>query len=824
MNELTFNPGIVADSSAPAPAASPAVPPASPVATPATPTRAETELAGRLVRIRWQADDLAAIIAYIDGGTAGSPGDRCVRGPTDPDDFPAVGQQYRFFGKWELHAKYGEQFNFWTYTRVVPHDRAGVVAYLVAVADSIGEGRARKIWDAFGSDSVRIVREEPERIAGAGIMRIEAAREAAISLAEEVEFESVKIDLLALFAGRGFQAGKLIKETIKRWGAKAPEFIRRNPYLLMLRKMPSAGFKRCDKLYLDLGGDRGRLKRQALCAWDYLRRDSSGHTWFQARTVGQAVLDAVPAAVADPKRALRLAIKAGKLAKRRDDAGEVWLAETRHAWNEQTVAIKVQELLAAVPRDTLLWPDVADLGDAITPHQREKLAAATAGAFGLLTGTPGTGKTHTVGKLIAEVGRRYGPKSIAACAPTGKAAVRLTAALNLHGCPITATTVHTLLEIGRNGHDGDGWGFQRNASNPLDQKFVLVDECSMLDTNLAADLLSACAPTTHVLWIGDPYQLPPVGHGAPLRDLIAAQVPNGELSEIRRNAGMIVRACASIKDGASYETTDKPDPSAGINLWHIEADQPVAQVQRLLGLYRDFKRAAADGKETFRSKQHLLWDIQVIVPTNKSGELGRRAINDLLQTELNATGAKCDPNPFRIGDKIVCLKNQHLPAADPDDLPAATGVECYVANGDIGHVLHVEQRLTVAQFSTPTRVVRIPMGKQREGDDEGTAGGNGGSAGESEGRGGRGCDFDLAYAITCHKSQGAEWPVVIILGDASAGARRVCDRNWLYTAISRAGQLAVTIGRRGVLEQMARRQSLDKRRTFLVELLKGGST
>lgn len=310
----------------------------------------------------------------------------------------------------------------------------------------------------------------------------------------------------------------------------------------------------------------------------------------------------------------------------------------------------------------------------------------------------------------------------------------------------------------------------------------------MLDTDLFASLLRACANGTHVLLVGDPYQLPPVGHGAPLRDLIAAGVPCGRLSEIRRNAGMIVEACAQIKDGREFKVTRSA--YAG-NLLHIDASEPEGQLEHVRGLLTRFRQSG-----TFDP----MWGVQIVVPTNKSGPLGRREVNRALQTHLNAGGAGCQPNPFKVGDKIICTRNQWCQGVN--------GGDHYVANGEIGLVIAVEPKVTHARFADDSgeraRHIRIPMGKPKE---------------DEDGEGGTGADFDLGYAITCHKSQGSQWPCVIILADASPGARQVCSREWLYTAVSRAEKLCITIGREGVLQQMVKRPSLERRKTFLVEQL-----
>src|SRR5262245_18598677 len=210
-----------------------------------------------------------------------------------------------------------------------------------------------------------------------------------------------------------------------------------------------------------------------------------------------------------------------------------------------------------------LWPDPATLTD-LSPHQQEQLARATAGPLGLFTGSPGTGKTYSIASLIRVLVDQYGQESIAMAAPTGKAATRGTAAIPRHGIDLTASTIHRLLKVSN--ANGDGFRFKHDEDNPLAYRFVVVDEASMLDTDLAASLFSACIPGTHVLLVGDPYQLPPVGHGVPLRDLLRAGLPQGELTEIQRNAGMIVHACASIKAGRRFEVCTKYEPDQGRNL------------------------------------------------------------------------------------------------------------------------------------------------------------------------------------------------------------------------------------------------------------------
>ena len=468
---------------------------------------------------------------------------------------------------------------------------------------------------------------------------------------------------------------------------------------------------------------------------------------------------------------------------------------------------------------TSLWSDAwKEMPETtVSDHQRDRVRLALQRSVGILNGSPGTGKTYTAAQIVKWIATRFGLNQIAVCCPTGKAAVRITSAMLHYAINLPATTIHRLLRIGKNGHGDGDWGFQYRDGCPLPFRFVLIDEASMVDTDLAAALLAACAPGTHVLWIGDVGQLPPVGHGAPLRDMIAAGVPCGELSEIRRNSGLIVEACAAIKSGNPFTTADKFDAETGQNLRHIEADTPEEAVATLQAVLSKF---AASGRF------NPVWQVQVLCAVNDKSLVSRKALNRALQAELNPNGEQTKPNPFRVADKIICVKNTRMTAhqlsnlhkANSPDNYRSTGNEEFVANGEIGKVVAIAPKCMVARFDEPTRLFKIPLGRVKDdADDDG--GGQAGGESKEDKRTGTGCDFDLAYAITTHKSQGSEWPVAIVMIDDSAGAKRVCSREHIYTAISRGKQLVLTIGKMAALEGLAKKVSLDRRKTFLKELI-----
>jgi exodeoxyribonuclease V alpha subunit len=756
-----------------------------------------------------------------DGGT--------VMGPTLAEELEP-GVTYRFLGRWEDDPQRGYRFRFTTFMPHALHSRSAVVKYLCDVCEGIGPKAAEKLWTAYGGQAIDELRECPYEVAAKTGINEEVCLDAAEVLTRERKFQDTKIELHDLFKGRGFQ-GKLIGDCIDRWGAKAGHVVRANPFRLL--NMTSAGFKRCDKLYLDCGCNPSAIKRQAICAANLVRTARDGHTWFDAHEIASRLMDLIPGA--NPVKAFKLGIRARLLDKHRDESGKLWITTTVRAYCERAIVDHVRRLTAvtgsAWPTDRI--PVSQNEGDRLpSVHQVERLTLATAGRVGLFIGGPGTGKSHTLAYLLKEVIADHGAESVAVCAPTGKAALRAGQALKAAGVNIPTSTIHSLLIAcgamsldGADGDDMDGFG---GVEGKLDCRYLVVDEASMIDTSLKAVLLGAVPTGCHVLFVGDPYQLPPVGHGSPLRDLIAAGLPCGELTQVRRNAGQIVHACLRIKNGEDFETTDRVDLAAEPprNLRIVEARDEKAQAEMLsliLGGMKGFDPA---------------WGCQVIVARNKGGEVTRKPLNDRLQAVLNPDGYAVEGNPFRVGDKVICLKNGKQQVVEFDPALDSSGpegmdprnyhtrytvdrdtghrepVQVRVMNGEIGRVVAVGAAQTIARFSERDELVRIPHGKSDKAEkDEGGAGG-----GESDGDdNGRGCNFDLGYAVTCHKLQGSEAPCVIVIADAQGGG--VATREWWYTAVSRASKVCLIVGSRGVVDKQRARVSTTKRKTFLVEQL-----
>jgi len=453
------------------------------------------------------------------------------------------------------------------------------------------------------------------------------------------------------------------------------------------------------------------------------------------------------------------------------------------------------------------WPDPTSLPD-LSDHQWHEYALAARGSIGILGGRPGTGKTYSLAHILSAV--PSGNSAVAA--PTGKAAVRITESLQRAGVEgIRATTIHSLLGPSRD-EDSGQWSFEHNEENPLDLDWIFIDESSMADTSLAASLLEARKPGCRIMFVGDVNQLAPVGYGAPLRDMRQAGVPYGELTEIHRNAGRIVRCCHGIIDKHQFEPSPALDMAAESpeNLLHVERREPDGQVDAIKGILERFR----GGMELAGRCIDPVWDCQIIVPVNEKSPLGRVRLNKILQGFLNPGGETVAGNPFRVADKIVNGKNGWMPAEAriPKDLAGGPWNEnqreekVYVANGEQAKVLAVLPNYTVARLWMPDRIIRIPKGDSYENED-----------GETQDTD---CSWELAYAVSCHKSQGSQWPVTITVADSFPGARMLCDRSWLYTALSRAETLGITVGQREVLDGMCGKSHLWNRKTFLVESIR----
>lgn len=411
-----------------------------------------------------------------------------------------------------------------------------------------------------------------------------------------------------------------------------------------------------------------------------------------------------------------------------------------------------------------------------TDEQQDAIAMMDTNDIGILFGAPGTGKTTVLKEILSRIDSNG--LSVHLAAPTGKAAKRMSEATGHR-----ATTIHKMLEPWM---DGNEFQFKRNEENPLQVDVIVIDEASMVTNSLMASIMRAIVPseTIHkynrvrghkILIVGDNYQLPSVGPGAVLRDLIAsAAIPMVELTKIQRNSGDIVKACHQIKDGEVYQPSGRLDIEAGANLRHLEAGSQDAILSTIDTVIQKFQ---ADGFDP-------IWDMQVLSPINERSPLSCAGLNERLQKSLNQAPVS-DDCKFKPGDKVLYTKNEEAETTDRK--------VTFLINGDLGTVIDVPSdggSRMVVRFYSPDRDVSIPKKSKY---------------------------LILAYACTVHRYQGSEAPVIIIPVHPSISF--LMDRPWIYTAISRAAKACVTIGEFDVIRRAIGRTVSYDRKTFLRENL-----
>lgn len=713
------------------------------------------------------------------------------KGQADPDELNP-GSVYLWSGDWTTYknrnsGKTERQFAFTAFVEQAPHDRQAVIAYLCQHGEGHGvsTGRAGKLFDFYGSDAVRMVRESPEQAAldldTAGLpVSLENMRAIAAKLAQQVEIENCMMEMIGILAGRGFPK-TLAKQVVKDRGSAAARDVRRNPFVLL--KYHRVGFKLCDELWKHLGKRLNAIKRQAYCLWNAIDNDPDGSTWVAQSAAEFALRKSIGVRELNPAKAVRLAVRGGLLSEIKtrgncgpiaDDGSITWLAVREKAAQEA----KLAELVAAAMSEPHRWPDVSLIPN-IDGEQPEQLSLALRGSVAILGGRPGVGKTFVAANLVRVLVDQHGEYNLGIGAPTNLAAQRLNQAMAEYKVNARARTNHSLL--GRPKVRGKQW--RHDEDNPLPFSILMFDEESMKDTNMMCSIFRARAKGTMVLLIGDINQLPPIDHGAPLRDMIAAGLPYGELKQIRRNSGGIVEACAAIAENKPWR--------GGDNLEIIEAgddEQNAIVLQKLA----ECREAGFDP----------IWDTRVIVAKNDT----RRELNKLLQGELNPR-EQIAGSPFRIDDKVICRENAdfaivEVDRGDQDVEFNDRGDSVRVANGELGRVLELHDGHLIVKLSAPDRVVRVPRKPvpqvQEESDKTGT-----------------GCAFDLAYAVTYHSSQGSEFPWPILV--ARSGDARMGSRELVYTGISRGKVKCKMIGRKAVWNKFCENVALRKRKTLLKE-------
>lgn len=689
--------------------------------------------------------------------------------------YAAAGEQMRLFGIWKEHTDYGRQLLIESYERALPTEGNDLLRYLSSGAiKGVGPSTALKIVNRFGLETFDVIEKHPEWLTDiSGITRKKAA-----AIATSFQEQAGLRELMTICAGRVGSA--VVTRAFREWGQGAAGLLRSDPYRLC-RDGFGVSFARADEIAASLGvSPEAEVRVRAGISYVLSYNASvNGHTCLPygklvaaaADTLGlneEQITTALDAMMREEHAALRLVEGQKMVFSAENNKAEENVAQTLLSLSRHAVTLDRQNLVGMIRRMETEW------GIEYAPAQREAIASALSNGVMILTGGPGTGKTTVIRALIRIFDLLDMDTVLAA--PTGRAAKRMSEA-TVH----EAKTLHRLLEMMRD-KDILTPHFARNREHPLDAMVVIVDECSMIDLPLMNALCNAMRRGSRLILVGDADQLPAVGCGNILGDLISSGVfPTVRLTEIFRQAqeSLIVTNAHRILRG-EMPILDRKD-SDFFFLDRAREEAIPATVEELLAvrLPRAYGKEAAEG-------------IQVITPTHR-GVSGTENLNLRLQERLNppAKGKaeiRAHGVTFRVGDKVMQVKNRYDVEWKRGD-QSGTGV----FNGDLGVILAVEKTDTsvTVSISFDGRVAEYDPPMLEE--------------------------VEHAYAVTVHKSQGSEYPTVV-LPVCSCGSL-LQTRNLLYTAMTRAKERLILVGREEILRQMVENVRKTERYTGLRDRL-----
>jgi exodeoxyribonuclease V alpha subunit len=683
-----------------------------------------------------------------------------------------VGERAEFTGEWTEHPTYGPQLKAKSSQTIAPATLGALINYLGSgLIKGVGEATARDIVSTFGMETLNVLEKEPERLREVpGIGRIKASK-IALSFAMQKGMRDVMLSLQ--------EFGITVAQSMKlynTYGDLCIAKLKENPYRL-IDDIEGIGFITADKLAVKAGFEPDspfRIKAGLKYTLQWARQE--GHTFLPRERLISVACQLLQADELPAEKMLdELIISGDVLYKLIDNVDSVFLpgmysAESECAHRIMNVASRdsMQLMLGLNAQINALEKE---LKIPLAPQQRKAVETALKSGAMVITGGPGTGKT-TILKFIIRLLERMG-LDYQLCAPTGRAAKRMSEATGTE-----ARTIHRML-----GYGASGDKFLYDEDNPLLTDVIIVDEMSMVDVLLMRALLRATPSGTHLIMVGDADQLPPVGPGNVLRDIIASGVvPVIRLTDIFRQAerGMIVENAHRINNGK------QPDLFAGSDDFCFEEISGAEQIIRRV-------IALNSGKTNKLSTNEPIKDVQVLVPMKK-GALGAINLNTRLQAALNPPSPakkerKQGEITLREGDKVMQTKNDYkIPWKRTKTGEEGTGI----FNGDLGTVERIdlsEQEVTVLFDDERAAAYDYSMLDE----------------------------LSLAYAATVHKSQGSEYPVVIM--PLAGGAPQLMTRNLLYTAVTRAREQVYILGSSKCVYDMVNNNQIRRRYSALKCLL-----
>ncbi len=679
----------------------------------------------------------------------------------------AEGEKLSATGVWTVHESFGKQFKVESFEKSLPLEADGIYKFLSSgYIKGLGPVTAMRIVAKYGDESFNVLSEHPEWLAEfKGINK-----KRALEIGEDFKLKFGMRDVV-MFCSKYFGTSFCTK-IYKKYGGAAVDLIKENPYILY-DDIPGIGFERIDKAARDMGVDAEDDERVKCYLKHFLSTAAynGGHCYIDKDALIEKA--AYDLGISEEKtRVCALALA---------DTKHIILSENRAALRTYAEAERfVAEKLTSLATAELPFK-IGGIDESISflerkydieyaPNQKHAIKLATCNGLTVVTGGPGTGKT-TVIKAILNIFSTAGI-SFMLCAPTGRAAKRMSEASGNE-----AKTIHRLLETTFNSKGEQG--FIHNSHNPLPYNAIIVDEVSMVDILLMQSLLSAVRDGTYLILIGDSDQLPPVGAGNALSDIISSKRFNViRLNEIFRQAreSLIVVNAHKINKGEAPCLTDRKN-----DFFFIEEHNG----ESMVSLISDLCEKRLPAKYGVRPSE----DIQIISPTRK-GPLGTVALNAQLQAALNPPSkvkaeCKIGSTLYREGDKVMQTKNNY------DISYLQNGREGLgIFNGDVGVILKLEPKKQYAVIRFDDRVAEYDFSMFE--------------------------DVEHAYAVTVHKSQGSEYPIVIM--PFYDFPPMLMSRSLLYTGVTRAKQIFIGVGRPHRLMEMVENDRRQRRNTTLREL------
>ena len=688
---------------------------------------------------------------------------------------PAVGERLVVTGKWGNHSSYGRQFEAEFLERLMPQTSMEILSYLSSrIIKGIGPRMAARIVEAFGEDTLRIMEREPGRLAEISGISAERAK----LIGEEFRLQTGMRQLMEFFALHGLPA-ELAVRTYKLYGNSATELLYEDPYLLMDDGL-DAPFGAVDRFAIELGvaaDDPRRVEAGILFELTY--NLSAGHSFLPESKLSAAAAQLLSVDEETIRAGMARLREADKLMT--DTLTDISVAYLPELYEAETFCCRALTAASALRfppppgLNRMIEKAASESGIAYSAEQKDAIRTAAEQGLLLITGGPGTGKT-TILKGILSLFGNMGLKCVLA-APTGRAAKRLTEVTGED-----ASTIHRLLEAGIDPATGK-MVFARDEDNPLKADAVIVDEMSMVDVLLLGSLLRAVPQGKRLILVGDPDQLPPVGPGSPFSDMLRSGVlPAVRLTEIFRQAqqSLIVMNAHRVNQGQLPELRNT---QSDFFFMRRQSEQTLIQTVRDLCTTRLPKNMGIPPDQ-----------IQVLSPTRKGG-VGTGSLNLMLQAALNPpTPEKKERQfgdfSFREGDRVMQIRNNYDIMWQKTD---GSAVGAGIFNGDVG---------TVESIDPGAETMTVVFDDKKAEYDFSQLG-----------------ELELAYAVTVHKSQGSEYRAVILT--AWNGSPYLMSRSVLYTAITRARELLIIVGREETVQAMTENAKKNRRYTGLKLRLQG---